>query len=103
MATNFEQFAQQATPKPSMFSFEPKQTAVEDNFLSKDEVRQALANVPDKMEGLKKLLDSGFKLEGYEEMKAQAQAPVQAPVEQGFGTGFMEKTAESFRGGISRI
>jgi hypothetical protein len=45
-----------------MFDFQPKQTA-QDNFLTKEEVRQALANVPDKMAGLQKLLDGGFKLE----------------------------------------
>lgn len=77
-----------------MFNFQPKQ-AVQDNFMTRDEVRQALANVPDKMAGLQKLLDGGFKLEGYEEMKA--------PAEQGFVAGFLEKTAESFKSGISRI
>lgn len=68
-----------------MFDFQPKQ-AVQDNFMTRDEVRQALANVPDKRAGLQKLLDGGFKLEGYEEMKAPA------PAEQGFGAGFLEKT-----------
>lgn len=57
-----------------MFDFQPKQ-ATQDNFMTKDEVRQALANVPDKMAGLQKLIDGGFKLEGYEEMKAPAPAP----------------------------
>ena len=81
-----------------MFDFQPKQ-ATQDNFMTKDEVRQALANVSDKRAGLQKLLDGGFKLEGYEEMKA----PAPVPAEQGFGAGFAEKTAESFKGGISRI
>lgn len=80
MATNFEQFASQATapepsrPAPSMFDFQPKQT-VEDNFMTKEEVRQALANVPDKMVGLQKLIDGGFKLEGYNEIKTKQPIP----------------------------
>ncbi len=64
MATNYEQFAQQAyTPKPSMFNFEPKQTSVDDKNLSREEVKNALANVTDKKAGLQKLLDAGFILE----------------------------------------
>lgn len=47
-----------------MFDFQPKQ-ATQDNFMTRDEVRQALANVSDKQEGLKKLVSGGFILEGY--------------------------------------
>lgn len=65
-----------------MFDFQPKQ-ATQDNFMTKDEVRQALANVSDKQEGLKRLVSGGFILEGYNDTPKVAQTQP-APQEQGF-------------------
>ena len=50
--------------------------------MTRDEVRQALANVSDKQEGLKRLVSGGFILEGYNDTPKVAQTQP-APQESG--------------------
>lgn len=68
-----------------MFNFQPKQTAVEDNFMTKDEVRQAIANVTDKSAALDKLVQGGFILEGYNDTPSAVTTPP-APQEMGMAS-----------------
>lgn len=49
---------------PNMFSFEPKQPTVSKN-LTKDEIKQALANVADKKAWINELLNAWYSLEWY--------------------------------------
>lgn len=94
MATNYERFAQQANTAtermatrqaPSMFEFQPKQSQQEDKFLSREEVKQALANVPDRKQALDKLVQGGFTLEGYNDMPRPSTTPVRPS-----GGGFLQ-------------
>lgn len=97
MATDFSQFAQQANiaaqaqrerQAPAMFSFDqPKQE--EDKYLSKEEVRQALANTADKKTALKRLVDSGFTIEGLNDTQS-----IQTPQIQQNNGGFMQGVAD---------
>jgi len=59
-----------------MFSFEPKQPTVS-KTLTKEEVKQALANVPDKKAGLQKLIQAGYELEGFAPAQIETPAPAQ--------------------------
>ena len=62
-----------------MFNFEPKQPTVS-KTLSKEEVKQALASVPDKKVGLQKLIEAGYQLEGF--APAPIATPAPAPVQE---------------------
>lgn len=99
MATNYEQFAQQAntaterlgTPATSMFDFQTRKTE-EDKYMSREEVKQALSQVSDKKSALDRLVQGGFTLEGYND-STTAKKPQESDIMSGIGQGLQNVSA----------